>query len=230
MMDTRNPLQPVHSTIFLAREGPSFVSLLSHTRPCNILVLTASWDLLFIITPGKAQYLGGFWESRGVHSEYNWLQTRANVHPAQSQTMGHRDRGSDLRRGGAHSRPRPTSVVATTRARARHAPLHVVSRLHAGRRRRQIPQQNCRVQHCVWYNPKKKTTNSVTDSLPQHVIAILSQVMAPFHCVMSTWDWNGAFIAWFCCIHGRCCQAAELEYHSTLASLETTVAPFQVCH
>jgi hypothetical protein len=50
--------------------------------------------LLLIITLGKAQYLGGFWESRGVHSEYNWMQTRANVHHAQSQTV--RAQGSGI--------------------------------------------------------------------------------------------------------------------------------------
>jgi hypothetical protein len=122
MMDTRNPLQPVHSRIFLAREGPSFVLLLSHKRPCHILVLTASWDLLIIITLGKAQYLGRFWESRGVHSEYNWIQTRANEHPAQSQTMGYRDCGSDLLRRGPTVVP-VRRLSSRQRARERDTPL-----------------------------------------------------------------------------------------------------------
>ncbi len=70
------------------------------------------------------------------------MQTRANVHSAQLQTMGHRDRGSDLRRGGAHSRPRPTSVVETTRAKSETRPF--APRLPSTRR-------------------QKTTTNSVTE-------------------------------------------------------------------
>jgi hypothetical protein len=163
MMDTRNPLQPVHSRISLAREGPSFVLLLSHKRSCQILVLTASWD--FIInnnsrkSPISRRILGIARCTFGVQLDANTRKCTSRP-IANRQGTGIGDRTSL----GAHSRRRPTSVVTTTCARARHAPL--------ARRPPPAEDDDKFRDRTVMYStvcgttPKKRTTNSVTDSLP----------------------------------------------------------------
>jgi hypothetical protein len=65
---------------------------------------------------------------------------------------GHRDRGSDILRGPQSS---PSDVCRHDNVRESETrPLGTSS--PAGRRRRQIPGQNCHVQHCVWYNPQEE--------------------------------------------------------------------------
>jgi hypothetical protein len=128
MMDTRNPLQPAHSRISsLAREGPSFVLLLSHKRPCQILVLTASWDFIINNNSRKSPI------SRrilGITRCTFGLQLDANTRKCTSRPIANRQGTGigDRTSLGAHSRRRPKSVVTTTCGRARHAPWHVVFR------------------------------------------------------------------------------------------------------
>jgi len=164
MMDTRNPLQPVHSRISsLAGEGPSFVLLLSHKRPCHqILVLTASADFINNNNSRKSPISRRI--LRIARCTFG-VQLDANTRKCTSRPIANQEGTGigDRTSLGAHSHRRPTSVVTTMCARARHAPWHVVPRRQ---KTTTIPGQNCHVQHCVWYNPKKRTTNSVTDSLP----------------------------------------------------------------